>query len=96
MSAIRRYGGAVLRRLGFRRPAPASGQAFTDAVCVRYGLQPGDPAPNETVQMWLDFSLSSVERGQPRLSGHSGGGRQPGLLHPASYSLKAASMVSIA
>jgi 2-polyprenyl-3-methyl-5-hydroxy-6-metoxy-1,4-benzoquinol methylase len=64
VSAIRRYGGAVLRRLGFRRPAPASGQAFTDAVCVRYGLQPGDPAPNETVQMWLDFSLSSVDRGR--------------------------------
>ena len=62
MSILRRYGGTALRRLGFRRPAPVSGRAFTDAVSLRYGLEPGAPAPNETVQMWLDFSLSSVDR----------------------------------
>lgn len=64
MSTIRRYAGAVLRRLGFRRPPPASGRAFSDAVYLRYGLQPGEPVPNETVQMWLDFSLTSVDRGR--------------------------------
>ena len=64
MSTLRRYGGAVLRRLGFRRPPPASGSAFSDAVYLRYGLEPGAPAPSETVQMWLDFSLSSVDRGR--------------------------------
>ncbi|MDH3398063.1 MAG: hypothetical protein OEM81_09560, partial [Acidimicrobiia bacterium] len=72
MSRIRRYGGAVLRRLGFRRPSPASGKEFADAVYVRYGLQAGDNAPNETVQMWLDFALSSVERGRSAVAAMGG------------------------
>ncbi len=64
MSRIRRYGGAVLRRLGLRKPPPDPGREFSDAVYRRYGLQPGEEVHDETVQMWLDFSLSSVERGR--------------------------------
>jgi len=61
---IRRYGGAALRRLGLRRPSPPPGTAFQDAVYRRYGLEPGAEVADETVEMWLSFSLSSVERGR--------------------------------
>lgn len=54
----------MLRALGLRRgPRPLS-KEYVAAIHNRCGLRPDEPAPTPTVQMWLDFALSSAERGR--------------------------------
>jgi 2-polyprenyl-3-methyl-5-hydroxy-6-metoxy-1,4-benzoquinol methylase len=50
----------VIKRL---RPQPPRGDTFKAAALNRYGVDT-DRVDDPTVQMWIDFSLSSVERGR--------------------------------
>jgi len=61
---IRRFGGAVLRKFGLRKPRPSLGATFTEAMRARYGLGPDEEPVDDTERMWFEFSMSSVDRGR--------------------------------
>ena len=61
---VRRFGGALLRKVGLRKSRPAAGDTFTEAIRARYGLAPDEEPSDDTERMWVEFSLSSVERGR--------------------------------
>ena len=58
----------VIRRL---RPVPPTGHAFKAAALNRYGVDT-DRVEDPTVQMWIDFTLSSVERGRQAVASMGG------------------------
>ncbi len=58
----------VVRRL---RPQPAAGITFKAAALKRYKVDT-DRVEDPTVQMWIDFTLSSVERGRQAVASMGG------------------------
>jgi len=58
----------VVRRL---RPTPAAGETFKAAALQRYKVDT-DRVEDPTVQMWIDFTLSSVERGRQAVASMGG------------------------
>ena len=52
----------VIRRLR-RRPKPTTGNTFKAAALSRYRVDT-ERVDDPTIQMWIDFTLSSVERGR--------------------------------
>lgn len=58
----------VIRRL---RPRPTAGTTFKTAALRRYKVD-SDRVDDQTVQMWIDFTLSSVERGRQAVAAMGG------------------------
>jgi 2-polyprenyl-3-methyl-5-hydroxy-6-metoxy-1,4-benzoquinol methylase len=58
----------VIRRL---RPKPAPGNTFKTAALSRYKVD-SERVDDPTVQMWIDFTLSSVERGRQAVASMGG------------------------
>jgi SAM-dependent methyltransferase len=45
-------------------PSPPPGTSFREGVLARFGVSAEAESPNPTVGMWLEFALSSLERGR--------------------------------
>lgn len=63
-----------MRRLGLRQPRPPSGTEFTEAIRARYRLGPDEEPTDDTERMWVEFSLSSVDRGRYAVTAMGGNG----------------------
>lgn len=53
------------------RPKPAPGNSFEAAALARYGVD-SKTVDDPTVQMWVDFTLSSIERGRQAVTAMGG------------------------